>query len=307
LPVANFTSVGMFDSDAWRRQMQPEHVPDQSSDFGPLLELETLDDNMFRGWCHSGLPQRIFGGAVAAQALVAAGRTIPKDRAVHSLHGYFVRAGDPDYPILYSVERTRDGRSFSTRRVTAMQHGDAIFTLSASFQLAADGPDHQLEMPPAPPVGPPTKDGLTPGRGRMRDSPVTRVLDLRPADGGDPVPRRQRFWVRTRRRLDDDPLQHVCALTYISDLSLASTASLPYRHEATMMISSLDHAVWFHRPSRADEWLLFVQHSTNASGGRGLVNGEFFSADGILVASVMQEVLMRPIGPPRETHLPNDR
>jgi acyl-CoA thioesterase-2 len=188
-----------------------------------------------------------------------------------------------------------------------MQHGEAIFTLSASFQTAAEGPDHQLEMPPTPPVGPTSPAGPTPARGRMRDSPVTRVLDLRPAEVGDPVPRKQRFWVRTRNRLGDDPLLHVCALTYISDLSLASTASMPYREEATIMISSLDHAVWFHRPCRADEWLLFVQHSTNASGARGLVNGEFFTAGGSLVASVMQEVLMRPIGPPRERHLPNDR
>nr|WP_279579828.1 acyl-CoA thioesterase domain-containing protein [Fodinicola feengrottensis] len=193
--------------------------------------------------------------------------------------------------------------------MTATQHGEAIFTLSASFQVPAEGFDHQREMPVTPPVSaiPPEVTGSTPGRGRMRDSPVTRVLDLRPADGGDPARHRQRFWVRTRNRLDDQPLLHVCALTYISDLSLASTASLPYRTEATMMISSLDHAVWFHRPCRADEWLLFAQHSTNAAGARGLVNGEFFTQDGKLVASVMQEVLMRPIGPPPERHLPNDR
>ncbi|WP_163508462.1 acyl-CoA thioesterase [Fodinicola acaciae] len=269
--------------------------------FEPVLALERIDDDIFRGRCHAGLPQTVFGGQVAAHALVAAGKTVPDDRKVHSLHGYFVRAGHPDYPILYAVERTKDGRSFSTRRVTAMQHGKAIFTLSASFHVPEQGFDHQPDMPDRQSADelPPRPERDRPGGGRLRESTVSQVLDLRSRDGGDPVTRTQQLWVRTREPLGDDPLLHVCALTYISDLSLARTASLPYRKQATMQITSLDHAVWFHRPCRADEWLLFSQHSTTAAGARGLVHGEFFSQDGRLVASVTQEVLMRPIGPPK--------
>ena len=281
------------------------------SDFVDLLRLDDLDLNLFRGWCHAGAPLRAFGGQVAAQALVAAGRTVEAGRPVHSLHGYFMRPGDPRRPLVYEVERLRDGHSYSTRRVTAIQRGEAVFTLSASFKRPEESPERQREMPllPGPEglpnpyaawaEGGPESYWATSGRLTldMRIMPPgTEGLPGRPAGVEE-----QFVWLKSASKLAaDDALLHVCALAYLSDLTLASTAALhlqlprSQRQEPpTVNLASLDHAMWFHRPFRADEWLLFAQRSPSASDGRGLAQGEFYTRDGRLVASVVQEALVR--------------
>ncbi|WP_116200324.1 acyl-CoA thioesterase [Amycolatopsis circi] len=259
-----------------------------------LLKLEPLELNLFRGWCHQGSPQRAFGGQVAAQALTAAGATVPSARHVHSLHGYFIRGGRTDMPIIYEVERTRDGGSFTTRRVVAIQNGESIFSLSASFQTEADSSAHQARMPdvPAPDEAGVVEQDRSPIvlsaiEVRFVSSPETGLPDT----GRGP---RQQIWVRAKDALPDTPLAHVCALTYISDIRLAGTALLPHRDDpGEPQLTSLDHAVWFHRPFRADEWLLFDMESPSYANTRGLTHGEFFTTDGRLVASVTQEVLLR--------------
>lgn len=278
--------------------------------FAGLLEIEPLDENTFRGHCHAGAPMRAFGGQVAAQALTAAGRTCGEDRAVHSLHGYFLLPGDPTLPIDYEVERVREGFSYTTRRVTAVQRGAAIFTLSASFKRPEAADDRHREMPAVP--GPESlPDALSPGDDALRAA-ITgsgfRDLELRfvpPQAPGVPeaVPGmpQQFVWLRIASPLPTgDPLLHVCALTYLSDLTLASTAGLhrqPNFFQRTepprLLMASLDHAMWFHRPFRADEWLLFAQRSPSASDGRGLSLGEFYDREGRLVASAVQEALIR--------------
>jgi acyl-CoA thioesterase-2 len=279
--------------------------------FIELLRIEELDENLFRGRCHAGAPMRAFGGQVAAQALTAAGRTIDEGRLVHSLHGYFLRPGDPQRPIVYQVDRVRDGLSYATRRVTAVQRGEVIFTLSASFKRAEESGGRQRTMPPVP--GP--EDLPDPFLAWERADPEDyaksagfRALDMRflPADAPGMPPEQpgvpQQFvWLRTGTPLpDDDPLLQVCALTYLSDLTLASTAALhlqPHRFGRRtpnrLLLASLDHAMWFHRPFRADEWLLFAQRSPSASDGRGLAHGEFYNREGVLVASAVQETLVR--------------
>jgi acyl-CoA thioesterase-2 len=258
---------------------------------------------------------RTFGGQVAAQALVAAGKTAG-DRAVHSLHSYFLRPGSPSAPIIYLVDRVRDGGSFTTRRVDAVQYGETIFTLSASFKRHEEGREHQR---PSPIVRPPEESldlyKAADEAGESRGSGMSRlVLELRgpdptsrfagsnvaPGPGDDAVglldadiPRR-RFWMRAADRLPDDPLLHVCALAYMSDLTLAGTATLLHDIPPNeLMLASLDHAMWFHRPFRADQWLLFSVESPSSGDGRGLASGEFYTEDGRLVASVMQEALIR--------------
>ncbi|WP_253795327.1 acyl-CoA thioesterase [Kitasatospora paracochleata] len=289
-----------------------EQNPEKSSiaEFVELLRIEELDENLFRGTCHAGAPMRAFGGQVAAQALTAAGRTIPRERLVHSLHGYFLRPGDPTRPIVYQVDRVRDGSSYATRRVTALQRGEAIFTLSASFKKPEAATERQRTMPPVP--GP--EDLADPFVAWERSAPedyaratIFRSMEMRfiPADApGMPrelpgVPQ-QFVWLRTGTPLPDDPLLQVCALTYLSDLTLASTTALhlqPHMVQRTepnrALLASLDHAMWFHRPFRADEWLLFAQRSPSASDGRGLAMGEFYDRDGHLVASAVQETLVR--------------
>ncbi|WP_371478284.1 acyl-CoA thioesterase [Kitasatospora sp. NBC_00315] len=284
--------------------------------FADLLRIEELDKNLFRGWCHAGAPMRAFGGQVAAQALTAAGRTIGPERTVHSLHSYFLRPGDPTQPITYEVDRVREGLTYATRRVTAVQRDEAIFTLSASFKIPEEAESRQRTMPPVP--GP---EGLPdPFRARAQADPEAyaatagfRTLDLRfiPADApGIPaetpgVPQ-QFVWLRAGTPLpQDDQLLQVCALTYLSDLTLASTATLHLQlplfqrtEPPAVIIASLDHAMWFHRPFRADEWLLFAQRSPSASDGRGLAHGEFYNREGLLVASAVQEALIRD----RRTH-----
>jgi len=273
-----------------------------------LLDLEDIEDDVFRGRSPAidAGQQRVFGGQVAGQALVAATRTVGDDKHIHSLHAYFLRPGDPRIPILYQVDRQRDGRSFGTRRVVAVQHGRPIFNLSASFHVAEDGYEHQFEMPTD--VTPPDElddfhtrwapyaEQLGDWYTRPRAIDV-RYADWEPADRGESMPPRHRVWARASGVLPDDPTLHACVLTYLSDMTLLDTTLLP--HAGTFMnqrvqMASLDHAMWFHRPFRADEWLLYDQDTPTASGARGLARGSIYAADGGLAVSVVQEGLIRP-------------
>jgi acyl-CoA thioesterase-2 len=272
-----------------------------------VLDLEQIELDIFRGRSPSDRRQRVFGGQVAGQALVAAGRTVPADRPVHSLHAYFIRPGDPAVPLVYLVDRVRDGRSFTTRRVSAVQHGKVIFTLSASFQHAEPGLVHADPMPDVPPP-----DEVLPAAVRLekvfggtareflRDNPfdlrfigpLSYEAELDPALVTD----RNLVWLRADGELPDDPLLHVCLMTYASDLTLLDSALL--RHGLSwaggrVTGASLDHAMWFHRPFRADRWLLYAQESPAAAGARGLARGEVFTQAGDLVVSVVQEGLIR--------------
>jgi len=270
-----------------------------------LLDLEPIEVNMFRGVSPEEKRQRVFGGQVAGQALVAAGRTVERGN-VHSLHAYFLRPGDTSVPILYEVDRIRDGRSFTTRRVVAIQHGRAIFNLSASFHVDESGPDHQLPMPDVPdPESLPTfQERMAPyvdkfGDWLTRPQPIDqRYVD----DPGGPFsrvggrPPRQRIWIRADGRLADDQLLHDCVVAYASDMSLLDSVMLPHRlswDDPRIMGASLDHAMWFHRPFRADDWLLYDQESPSAAGARGLARGTIFTRDGRLALSVVQEGLVR--------------
>ncbi|HEV7759113.1 MAG TPA: acyl-CoA thioesterase II [Acidimicrobiales bacterium] len=269
-----------------------------------LLDLEPIEVNIFRGVSPKDDRQRVFGGQVAGQALVAAARTVGDDRLVHSMHAYFLRPGDPSIPILYEVDRIRDGRSFTTRRVVAIQHGQAIFNLSTSFQVPEEGLEHDFEMPEVPPP-----DGLPDRRARMArfadklgdllDRPQsidTRVVDWDFDDRAEALPPFQRVWLRADGKLPDDPLLHTIVLTAASDMTLLDTALLPHGgswFEPTLFMASLDHAMWFHRPFRADQWLLYSQDTPNATSGRGLARGLVFTQEGTLVASVVQEGLIR--------------
>jgi len=285
-------------------------VGDALDELLALLELEALEVNLFRGLSPHEDRQRVFGGQVAAQALVAAGRTVGDDRPVHSLHAYFLRPGDPNVPIVYEVDRIRDGRSFTTRRVVAIQHGRAIFNLAASFQIVEDGPDHQMPMPdvPDPDELPTWQQRVEPYLERLGPDLAQwlvreRPIDSRPVDDPrwlDPTPREpeQDVWIKANGALPTAPLIHECVVAYASDLTLLDTAMFPHAisyREQQYMIASLDHAMWFHRPFRADEWLLYHQTSPNASRARGIAQGEIFCRDGTLAITVIQEGLIRPI------------
>lgn len=270
-----------------------------------LLDLEKIEENIYRGVSPAHSPTRVFGGQVAGQALVAAGRTVPPERRVHSLHAYFIRGGDPTVPIVYEVDRIRDGRSFTTRRVVAVQHGKAIFSLSASFQLAEPGVEHAEQMPdvPAPETLPTFAERTKMFAEQFAQAAVPRPIDLRyvndppwiTRDTGERRPRNQ-VWMRADGTLPDEQLLHVCVLTYASDMTLLD--SVLARHGVywgldNVLGASLDHALWFHRPFRADEWFLYDSESPTASGARGLATGRFFAADGSLIATVVQEGLLR--------------
>jgi acyl-CoA thioesterase-2 len=273
-----------------------------------ILDLEALEVNLFRGRSPRTRWQRVFGGQVIGQALVASCRTV-EGRMPHSLHCYFILPGDPQIPIIYEVERLRDGRSYATRRVTAIQHGQAIFSMMVSFH--ADEPtalDHQDPMPSVP-----QPDELTPEE--LMKSPIMegmpefiqryyasdRPIELRPVEYqryfGEKIPDgRINIWIRTAAKLPDDPALHLCALAYASDFSLLDSVMSRYGRtlfDGRVMAASLDHAMWFHRPFRADEWLLYSQDSPSAQGGRGLARGSIFKPDGTLVASVAQEGSLR--------------
>jgi acyl-CoA thioesterase II len=273
-----------------------------------LLDLEQIEVNLFRGVSPPVKQQRVFGGQVAGQALVAAARTVDSG-LVHSLHAYFLRPGDPSIPILYEVDRIRDGRSFTTRRVVAIQHGRAIFNLAASFQVEEPGFEHQAPMPeglPGPEELPAFKERWADkadelGEWYERPRPIdTRHADVTPDDRRRPMPGRQHVWMKAAGALPDDPILHMCVLTYASDMTLLDTSLLPHGGEYTeqdLMMASLDHAMWFHRPFRIDEWLLYAHDTPSASGSRGLARGLVFRADGTLVASVVQEGLIRKVAP----------
>ena len=269
-----------------------------------LLDLEPIEVNIFRGSSPDEDRQRIFGGQVAGQALVAAARTVGDGRGVHSLHAYFLRAGDPRVPVLYEVERLRDGGSFTTRRVVAIQHGKVIFNLSASFQSPEEGFDHAAEMPDVPPPDdlPTMRErfiqagmDLTPWTDRPRPIDIRHVEWVEPGGKRSAEPR-QNVWFRADGLLPDDPILHTIVLTYASDMTLLDTSTRPHGgtwFDPTTFMASLDHAMWFHRSFRADDWLLYAQDSPNATGGRGLSRGLVFTRHGTLVATVMQEGLIR--------------
>ncbi|AWN27359.1 acyl-CoA thioesterase II [Streptomyces libani] len=282
-----------------------------------LLALERIEQDIFRGESRASVVPRVFGGQVAAQALVAAGRTVPADRPPHSLHAYFLRPGDPGAPIVYTVDRIRDGRSFTTRRVVAVQHGQPIFHLSASFQAAEEGLEHQEPMPPAPdPLELPTAAEMLPRHAERFLAPgvaerlleARAAIDLRYVDEppyvtvGEPRDPRSQVWFRTQGKLDDDgeiprPLLDICLVTYVSDMTLLDSILLAHGRGGwavgDVVGASLDHAMWFHRPLRADEWLLYDQESPTAQSGRGLGKGRIFTADGQLAVSVIQEGVIR--------------
>lgn len=283
-------------------------MPSSALELLELLDLETIDLNLFRGTQPDTIMQRVFGGQVAAQALVAGTRTVDPERQVHSLHSYFLLPGDTAVPIVYDVERIRDGGSFSTRRIVARQHGRVIYFMTASFQTPEDGLEHQDVMPEVPrPDDCVEMADLFRRRAPEHAERWTRewsalalryVGDSGPDGGLSPEehPARARLWIRVNGRLGDDPLLHRAVFTYASDLTLLGSALVPHGvHVAhpRMQSASLDHTVWFHRPFRADEWLLYDQVSPSASGGRGVGFGRVFAQDGRLVASVAQEGLIR--------------
>ena len=279
-----------------------------------LLALERIEENLFRGQSQDLGWGTVFGGQVLGQALSAAVQTVPPERHVHSMHAYFLRPGDVKKPIVYDVDRIRDGGSFTTRRVVAIQSGKAIFNLAASFQVEEAGLEHQDAMPEAPPPesclteqerARPYADKLPK---ELRDRVLSRhPFELRPVGPPEhafhPPPRapHRMVWFKTIGRLPDDPALHRYLLAYASDHSLITTALLP--HGITwltgeMQIASLDHVMWFHQPFRVDEWLLYALDSPEAHGARGLARGRVFTQDGRLVASVMQEGLIRRRAPP---------
>jgi acyl-CoA thioesterase-2 len=272
-----------------------------------LLDLEDIDTDIFRGASPKDRWQRVFGGQVLGQALVAASRTV-EGRLCHSLHAYFIRPGDPRLPILYHVDRSRDGSSFSVRRVVAIQHGAQIFNMSASFQVPEQGLEHQLPMPDVPdPESLESEEEWRaeiardmPERARswfMRAGPIEfRAVEPRNRFAKGTKPPNSIIWFRAVGTLPDHPALHQCVLAYASDMTLLDTSLLPHGFNLfseSLQLASLDHAMWFHRPFRADEWLLYVQDSPSASGARGFNRGMIFRRDGALVASVAQEGLVR--------------
>lgn len=268
-----------------------------------LLDLEEIEVNHFRGVSPEKDPRpRVFGGQVAGQALMAAARTVGQGR-VHSFHSYFLRPGDPKVPILYEVTRIRDGRSFTTRLVVAIQHGQAIFNLSASFHKDEPGLNYYDPMPEVPPP-----DGLPSLWEQFmpfgQEAPREMPLDIRICDPVDRPPSTRRepvayAWLRADGGLPDDPVLHACILTYASDIALIDTSLRPHgllwNFQRKIMAASLDHAIWFHRPFRADEWLLYVQRTPSSAGARGFTTGSIYTRGGVLVVSVAQEGLIRLI------------
>ncbi|MFT4077869.1 acyl-CoA thioesterase II [Rhodomicrobium lacus] len=274
-----------------------------------ILDLEQLEHNLFRGRSPQNGWQRVFGGQVVGQALTAAYRTVEdQDRVAHSLHAYFLLGGDPKVPIIYHVDRIRDGGSFTTRRVTAIQHGRPIYTMAVSFHAPETGFEHQIEMPKvAQPEELPSEEEL-----KARLLPILpdvmrlywerdRPIELRPVDLSrffckEKLEPKQYIWFRANGALPDNFRLHQCVLAYASDFSLLDTALVAHGRslfEPDLMLASLDHAVWFHRPFKADEWLLYAMDSPSAQAARGFCRGSIFSRDGTLVASVAQEGLIR--------------
>ena len=273
-----------------------------------LLELEQIEENIFRGLSPKARMQRVFGGQVLGQALAAAIRTVDPSRLCHSLHAYFLRPGDPRIPILYEVDRARDGRSFTARRVVAVQHGAQIFNLAASFQVPERGFDHQFEMPKVPPPEA-LEDAAQVLMQRLDQFPEhlrdwisrPRSFETRPVilDGpGDRKPRPpfDHIWFRPAGPVPGDIRQRQIVLAYVSDMTLLDTSLLPHGKSffSAVQLASIDHAMWFHRDASLDDWLLYAQDSPSASGARGFNRGLIFTRDGVLIASVAQEGLIRP-------------
>lgn len=315
MDVPNSSVVGTERHPATSTITQPPAaVPAQSMSFPvrellDLLDLEPLEVNIYRGRNRDIGTARVFGGQVLAQALVAARRTVDEPREAHSLHGYFILPGDLAAPIVYFVDRLRDGSSFSTRQVTAIQHGRAIFSLLASFHIAEAGYEHQTPMPDVPPPEELANE-LDLIRGMADRIPESlrkvltqdRPIDFRPVAPIDPFHPEERapvrhLWLRAVEKLPDDTLTHQAVLAYASDYGLLGTALLPHGvapRSPALQLATLDHALWAHRPFRADEWLLYAMDSPAAAGARGFTRGAFYTRDGTLVASVAQEGLMRP-------------
>ena len=274
-----------------------------------ILDLETLERNLFRGRSPQTGWQRVFGGQVIAQALVAAHRTVDADRHVHSLHCYFMRPGDPAVPIIYEVDRIRDGKSFTTRRVVAIQHGKAIFSLSASFQIDEPGLEHQIEMPedlPRPETLTSAKELIesfidsVPESVRAyweRERPIEfKPVSLAHYTSREKLPPKQHIWIRTTGPVPDNRPLQAAVLAYLSDMTLLDTSLFAHGRavfDEDLQVASRDHAMWFHRPNALDDWLLYTQDSPNTSGGRGFTRGSIYASDGTLVASMAQEGLIR--------------
>ena len=272
------------------------------------LDLEKLEENLFRGTSPQVGWQRVFGGQVIAQALMAAQRTVADDRHVHSLHAYFMRPGDPLLPIVYQVDRIRDGASFATRRIVAIQHGHAIFSMSASFQIVEDGFDHQGAMPQVPAPEQLLSEAQMQEAFLAKAPPAIRKywenkrpIEIRPVSlthyiSKEKLEPKQDIWVRAVGEVPNDTHYQAAILAYLSDMTLLDTSL--YAHgttifDPTIQVASLDHAMWFHRPCSLDDWLLYTQDSPSASGARGLTRGSLFSRDGVLIASMAQEGLIR--------------
>ena len=260
-----------------------------------LVEVGRIDDRTFTGRCLTGATGRIFGGQVAAQALRAAILTAPGDRDVQSVHCWFLRPGSPDLPLTYGTTVLKDGRAMTTVRVDCVQGDRLVFTATASFHAPEPGSDYQTDAPTAPdPEACSPVDLVLPGTNPDVRLPVEFRYPDQASTSPDPAPPHQLTWLRSRTDLGDDPGIHACALTYFSDLTLTRTAHMPLRRPGVVRIgASLDHTIWFHRPLRADEWLLFDQTASTYAGARSLSHGRMFTADGVLVASVVQEALIR--------------
>lgn len=289
-------------------QTESTSMPKSLIDLLAILDLGQIEPNLFRCSSPNAGLQQVFGGQLIGQSMVAASRTV-EGRPAHSLHGYFIRPGDPQLPIVYKVERLRDGKSYSTRHVTAIQHGEAIFTIMVSFHAEEQGAfDHQYKMPDVPPPEKLTAEELSkkpmypkiPEHIRRYYEP-DRPIKLRPIEidryvGQKIDDGRVHIWIKAAAKLPDDPALHMCVLAYASDLSLLDSVMARYGRtllDGRMMSASLDHAMWFHRPFRADDWLLYAKESPSAQGGRGLTRGLIFKPDGTLVASVAQEGSVR--------------
>lgn len=272
------------------------------------LDLEKLEENLFRGTSPQIGWQRVFGGQVIAQALVAAHRTVDADRFIHSLHAYFMRPGDPSVPIIYQVERIRNGSSFNTRRVVAIQHGEPIFSMSASFQIEEEGYDHQMPAPKVPAPESLLSETQLQEAFLAKAPPMIRKywqnkrpIEIKPVSlahyiSNEKLAPNQDVWVRAVGDVPDDRCFQAAILAYLSDMTLLDTSL--YAHGTTIFdpsiqVASLDHAMWFHRPSKLDDWLLYSQDSPSASGARGLTRGSIMTRDGVLIASVTQEGLIR--------------
>lgn len=272
------------------------------------LELETLDVDLYRSMHKSEGWMRVYGGQVLAQALLSASRTVPEDRQPHSLHSYFMRPGDLDHPIIFMVERLRDGKSFNTRRVSAMQHGEVILNLAASFQVAEEGLSHQSEMPAVPPPEQclTRRELAEKYRDSMSEEMLARfsrpfAIDLRQVDPENYLRPEKRspqrsVWLKLNAQLPEDYPWHAHILAYASDMTILETSLRPHGMSLfsnRLQVASLDHAMWFHRPFRADEWLLYVQDSPSSAAGRGFSRGSIYRQNGELVISVAQEGLIR--------------